>query len=65
MSYLEPRNHLSVPRRSDRAVTASLNLDSTAEAETCVPKGGKMVLKPKSGGGGGLRRVSRERVSFG
>jgi len=58
----EPRNHLSVPRRSDNAAIASRYWCSTAAFDTCIPKGGRNELNPQKGGGGGLIRVSMERV---
>lgn len=53
VTYSDPRNHLSVPRRSERDPIASRNWRSTVDEEMCVPYGGKSELRPDSGAGGG------------
>ena len=53
MTNLDPRNHLSVPRRSERDAMASLYDDKTAGVDTRVPKGGRKEDSPLNGAGGG------------
>jgi hypothetical protein len=57
-TYSDPRNHLSVPRRSDSAEMASRYCISICDNEKCVPYGGRRELKPENGAGGGMMRVS-------
>lgn len=53
MTNLDPRNHLSVPRRSERDAMASLYDDRIAGIDTRVPKEGRMEDSPLKGAGGG------------
>ena len=53
MTNLDPRNHLSVPRRSERDAMASLYDDRIAGVDTRVPKGGRKDDNPLNGAGGG------------
>lgn len=53
MTNLDPRNHSSVPRRSERDAMASLYDDRIADVETRVPKGGRKEDSPLNGAGGG------------
>ena len=53
ITNLDPRNHLSVPRRSERDAMASLYDDRIAGVETRVPKGGRKEDIPLNGAEGG------------
>ena len=53
ITNLDPRNHLSVPRRSERDAMASLYDDRIAGVETRVPKGGRREDIPLNEAGGG------------
>jgi hypothetical protein len=53
ITNLDPRNQLSVPRRSERDTMASLYDDRIAGVETRVPKGGRREDSPLDGAGGG------------
>ena len=66
-TYSEPKNHLSVPRRSERAETAARYCDSTVGIGICTPYGGRSELNPDSGAAGGTSSVSigRDAVSDG
>ena len=58
----EPRNHLSVPSRSERDAIASRYCWLMASTSTCVPYGGSRELMPKSGAGGCGRTLSSGRA---
>ena len=53
ITNLESRNHLSVPRRSERDAIASLYEERIAGVETRIPKGGRMEDSPLNEAGGG------------
>jgi hypothetical protein len=53
ITNLDPRNHLSVPRRSERDAMASLYDDRIAGVDTRVPKGGRKEDSPLNEAGGG------------
>lgn len=55
MTNLDPRNHLLVPRHSERDAMASLYDDRIADVDTRVPKGGSKEDSPLIGAGGGER----------
>lgn len=68
MGSLEPRNHLSVPKRSDRETMASRYCERMLALGGRVPKGGRNEERPVRGGGGGERmagRMSFDEIAFG
>ena len=54
-TYLDPRNHLSVPRRCERDAIASLYCDRMEEVFIRAPVGGISDHRPVRGAGGGER----------
>lgn len=52
-TYLDPRNHLSVPKRSERDAMASIYCEVTVARLTRVPKEGNNEVNPVNGAGGG------------
>jgi hypothetical protein len=59
VTYSEPRNHLSVPSRSESEAMASAYCPWIDESVMFVPYDGSTELKPVRGAGGGLRIASK------
>lgn len=58
-TYAEPKNHLSVPRRSERAAIASRYCVIMADRDNRVPHGGRREKYPVRGAGGGVSSDAR------
>jgi hypothetical protein len=58
-TYAEPKNHLFVPRRSERAAIASRYWVITAGRDIRVPHCGSKEKYPVNGAGGGVNSDAR------